>query len=72
MPICVVVTLEAIAALYGSGRPARLVTASIDDGLNDDAFIVPGLGDSGTGSSGLADAWRYQSLSDIVVLKAFG
>jgi len=49
-----------------------LVTASIDDGLNEDAIIVPELGDSGTGSSGLADAWRYQSLSDIVVLKAFG
>jgi uracil phosphoribosyltransferase len=25
----------------------RLVTAAVDEGLNDDAFIVPGLGDAG-------------------------
>jgi uracil phosphoribosyltransferase len=25
----------------------RLFTAAIDDHLNDDAFIVPGLGDAG-------------------------
>ena len=30
------------------GRPqVRLFTAAIDDGLNDAAYIVPGLGDAG-------------------------
>ena len=45
--ICVVAAPEGVAALEASGLPVRLVTASIDDGLNDDAFIVPGLGDAG-------------------------
>ena len=38
---------EGIAALAGSGLPVRLVTAVIDDRLDDNAFIVPGLGDAG-------------------------
>lgn len=45
--VCVVSAPEGIAALAGSGLPVRLVTAVIDDGLDDDAFIVPGLGDAG-------------------------
>ena len=45
--ICVVAAPEGVAALESSGLPVRLVAASIDDGLNDDAFIVPGLGDAG-------------------------
>lgn len=45
--ICVVAAPEGVAALEASGLPVRLVAASIDDGLNDDAFIVPGLGDAG-------------------------
>lgn len=45
--VCVVSAPEGIAALAGSGLPVRLVTAVIDDRLNDDAFIVPGLGDAG-------------------------
>lgn len=45
--VCVVSAPEGIAALAGSGFPVRLVTAVIDDRLNDDAFIVPGLGDAG-------------------------
>jgi len=27
--------------------PVRLVTAAIDQGLDENAFIVPGLGDAG-------------------------
>ncbi len=38
---------EGIAALDASGFDVRVVTASIDERLNDDAFIVPGLGDAG-------------------------
>lgn len=45
--VCVVSAPEGIAALANSGHPVRLVTAVIDDRLNDDAFIVPGLGDAG-------------------------
>ncbi|MBF6349270.1 MULTISPECIES: uracil phosphoribosyltransferase [Nocardia] len=45
--VCVVSAPEGIAALAGSGLPVRLVTAVIDDRLDADAFIVPGLGDAG-------------------------
>jgi uracil phosphoribosyltransferase len=30
-----------------SGLASALFTASIDEGLNSDAYIVPGLGDAG-------------------------
>ena len=33
--------------LRGRELPVRLVTASVDERLNDSAFIVPGLGDAG-------------------------
>jgi uracil phosphoribosyltransferase len=45
--LCVLAAPEGIARLEESGLPLRLVTAAIDDGLNDRAFIVPGLGDAG-------------------------
>ncbi|MFJ1460090.1 uracil phosphoribosyltransferase [Nocardia sp. N2S4-5] len=45
--VCVVAAPEGIAALEDSGLPVRLVTAAVDDGLNADAYIVPGLGDAG-------------------------
>ncbi|KAA0022673.1 uracil phosphoribosyltransferase [Antrihabitans cavernicola] len=45
--VCVVAVPEGIRALADSGLPVRLVAATVDDGLNDDAFIVPGLGDAG-------------------------
>ncbi len=38
---------EGIARLDRSGLPLRLVTAAVDEGLNDQMFIVPGLGDAG-------------------------
>jgi uracil phosphoribosyltransferase len=44
---CVLAAPEGIAALRDSGLPLRLITASIDDGLNDKKYIVPGLGDAG-------------------------
>ena len=44
---CVLAAPEGIDRLRGSGLPLRLVTAAIDQGLNDKAFIVPGLGDAG-------------------------
>ena len=45
--ICVLAAPEGIARLDASGLPLRLVTASIDERLNEKAFIVPGLGDAG-------------------------
>jgi uracil phosphoribosyltransferase len=45
--ICVLAAPEGIAHLRDSGLPVRVITASIDERLNDSAFIVPGLGDAG-------------------------
>ena len=44
---CVLAAPEGIERLEKSGLPLRLVTASIDEGLNDSKYIVPGLGDAG-------------------------
>jgi uracil phosphoribosyltransferase len=44
---CVLSAPEGIERLRQSGLPLRLVTASIDQGLNDKKYIVPGLGDAG-------------------------
>jgi uracil phosphoribosyltransferase len=45
--ICVLAAPEGIAHLRDSGLPVRVVTASVDERLNDSAYIVPGLGDAG-------------------------
>lgn len=45
--ICVVSAQPGVDALAESGLPVRLVTAAIDPELNEDAYIVPGLGDAG-------------------------
>ena len=45
--ICVVCAPEGVAALEKAAPQIRLFTAAIDDGLNEDAYIVPGLGDAG-------------------------
>ncbi|MFD3705643.1 uracil phosphoribosyltransferase [Nocardia sp. NPDC058658] len=45
--ICVVAAPEGVAALADSGLPVRLITAAVDEKLNDNAYIVPGLGDAG-------------------------
>ncbi len=45
--ICVLAAPEGLARLRESGLPVRVVTASVDERLNDSAFIVPGLGDAG-------------------------
>ena len=45
--VCVLVAPEGQRALEHSGLPLRLVTAAIDERLNDKAYIVPGLGDAG-------------------------
>lgn len=45
--ICVVAAPEGIAALEKAAPEVTLYTATIDAGLNDIAYIVPGLGDAG-------------------------
>ena len=45
--ICVVCAPEGIAAVERVVPDLALYTATIDDGLNDVAYIVPGLGDAG-------------------------
>jgi uracil phosphoribosyltransferase len=45
--VCVVCAPEGVAALEKAAPQIRLFTAAIDDGLNGDAYIVPGLGDAG-------------------------
>ncbi|MFW0796064.1 uracil phosphoribosyltransferase [Gordonia sp. CPCC 205515] len=45
--VCVVAAPDGVAALEASGHPVRLVVAAVDEGLNDVAYIVPGLGDAG-------------------------
>jgi len=45
--VCVLAAPEGIERVRGSGLVRHLVTATIDDGLNERAFIVPGLGDAG-------------------------
>ena len=45
--VCVVCAPEGVAALEKAAPQARLFTAAVDDGLNDIAYIIPGLGDAG-------------------------
>jgi uracil phosphoribosyltransferase len=44
---CVLAAPEGLQRLGASGLPLRVVTASVDERLNDKAYIVPGLGDAG-------------------------
>ena len=45
--LCVVAAPRGVAALDQAAPGVRLFTAAVDDGLNEDAYIVPGLGDAG-------------------------
>ncbi|MBA1834509.1 uracil phosphoribosyltransferase [Corynebacterium wankanglinii] len=45
--ICMVSAQPGVDKLDAHGGPVRLVTATIDPALNEDAYIVPGLGDAG-------------------------
>jgi uracil phosphoribosyltransferase len=45
--ICALAAPEGIRRIESSGLPVRIFTASVDDKLNDNAYIVPGLGDAG-------------------------
>ena len=45
--VCVLCAPEGIDTVRDSGLAATLVTAAVDERLDSDAFIVPGLGDAG-------------------------
>jgi len=45
--LCVVAAPEGLAAVEKTAPNLRLFTAAVDDGLNEIAYIVPGLGDAG-------------------------
>lgn len=45
--ICALAAPEGIRHLEAANLPMRVVTASIDERLNDSGYIVPGLGDAG-------------------------
>ena len=45
--LCVVAAPEGLAALQRGAPDVRVFTAAVDDGLNEIAYIVPGLGDAG-------------------------
>ncbi|MGW4097619.1 MULTISPECIES: uracil phosphoribosyltransferase [unclassified Mycobacterium] len=45
--VCVVCAPQGIAAIEKVAPEMRLITATIDEGLNEAAYIVPGLGDAG-------------------------
>lgn len=45
--VCMVAAPEGIAALREAEPELPIVTAAIDEGLNDKGYIVPGLGDAG-------------------------
>jgi uracil phosphoribosyltransferase len=45
--LCALAAPEGLARLEQSGLPLRVFTASVDERLNEHAYIVPGLGDAG-------------------------
>ncbi len=52
--VCVLAAPEGVRAFEAESFDARVITASVDQGLNDVAFIMPGLGDAGDRQFGLA------------------
>ena len=45
--LCALAAPDGVHRLEDSGLPLRVFTASVDERLNDRAYIVPGLGDAG-------------------------
>jgi uracil phosphoribosyltransferase len=45
--VCALAAPEGVALISSSGLAGRLFTASVDEGLDANAYIVPGLGDAG-------------------------
>src|SRR5690606_35097277 len=45
--VCVIAAPEGIEALTQAHPGVKIITAAVDERLNDKAYIVPGLGDAG-------------------------
>lgn len=45
--VCVIAAPEGVRTIHAAHPGVRIVTAALDAGLNDHAYIVPGLGDAG-------------------------
>ena len=45
--ICIIATADGIAKVNETHPDVNIYCAAVDDGLNEDAYIVPGLGDAG-------------------------
>ncbi|MHB8147541.1 MAG: uracil phosphoribosyltransferase [Vulcanimicrobiaceae bacterium] len=45
--VCVIAAPEGVRTIHAAYPDVRIVAASLDAGLNDHAYIVPGLGDAG-------------------------
>ena len=45
--MCILAAPEGMHALRNAYEDIQIYAASLDDGLNEDAYIVPGLGDAG-------------------------
>ena len=45
--VCVIAAPEGVAHIHESHPEVKIVAAAVDAGLNDHAYIVPGLGDAG-------------------------
>lgn len=52
--VCALAAPEGIAAIEQEGLDTEIFTASIDERLNENAYIVPGLGDAGDRQFGAA------------------
>jgi uracil phosphoribosyltransferase len=52
--VCVIAAPEGVAVVQAAHPDVRLVIGAIDEGLNDAAYIVPGLGDAGDRQFGTA------------------
>ncbi len=51
--VCVLAAPEGLARIAATGLDIHVVTAAVDDHLNEHAYIVPGLGDAGDRQFGL-------------------
>jgi uracil phosphoribosyltransferase len=54
--VCLIAAPEGIAAVGAAHPDARIVTAAVDERLNDHGYIVPGLGDAGDRMFGSASS----------------
>ena len=53
--LCVVAAPEGVERMFQDHPDVRIVTATVDEGLNDTFYIVPGLGDMGDRLFGTID-----------------